>query len=283
VAARILDGKTLAATLRESLSARAAALVEATGRAPRLAVVAFEGVEASRVYADSLVRAAQRVGIDPLVDSLSNRTTFEDVKTRIAARNDDPDVAGIVVAEPVPDSLAKLDVTTLIDPAKDVDGQTAVNAGRLARGEPALVPATALAVMHMLEAYEIPVAGRRAVVVGRSSVIGRPVAALLLARDATVVICHRRTLDLGAETRRAEILVVAAGAPGLIRMDMVDPDAVVIDCGINAGPDGVVGDVAPEVRGVVAAITPVPGGVGRVTSMMLASQTLDVAERMAKS
>jgi methylenetetrahydrofolate dehydrogenase (NADP+)/methenyltetrahydrofolate cyclohydrolase len=283
VAARILDGKALAATLRESLSARAAALVEATGRAPRLAVVAFEGVEASRVYADSLVRAAQRVGIDPLVDSLSNRTTFEDVKTRIAARNDDPDVAGIVVAEPVPDSLANVDVTTLIDPAKDVDGQTAVNAGRLARGEPALVPATALAVMHMLEAYEIPVAGRRAVVVGRSSVIGRPVAALLLARDATVVICHRRTLDLGAETRRAEILVVAAGAPGLIRMDMVDPDAVVIDCGINAGPDGVVGDVAPEVRGVVAAITPVPGGVGRVTSMMLASQTLDVAERMAKS
>jgi methylenetetrahydrofolate dehydrogenase (NADP+)/methenyltetrahydrofolate cyclohydrolase len=281
VAARILDGKALAATLREALSTRTAALVQATGRAPRLAVLAFDGVDASRVYAASIARAAQRVGIDPLVDSLSTHPAAEEVRIRIATLNEDPDVAGIVIAEPVPDSLAELDVIGLIDPAKDVDGQTAANAGRLARGEPALSPATALAVMRILRAYEIPVSGRRAVIVGRSSVIGRPVAALLLAADATVVICHRRTPDLGAETRRAEILVVAAGAPGLIGVDMVDLDAVVIDCGINSGPDGVVGDVAREVRYVVAAITPVPGGVGPVTSMMLASQTLDVAERMA--
>jgi len=135
--------------------------------------------------------------------------------------------------------------------------------------------------MEILRAFEVPVAGRRAVVIGRSSIIGRPAAALLLAADATVVICHRQTPDLAAETRRAEILVVAAGSPGLVTADMVDPRATVIDCGITPGPDGVVGDVAPGVEEVVAAITPVPGGVGPVTSMMLARQTLDVAERMS--
>jgi methylenetetrahydrofolate dehydrogenase (NADP+)/methenyltetrahydrofolate cyclohydrolase len=281
VSARILDGKALAAQLQTQLSARSAALVGATGHAARLAVLTFDEIEASTVYAASVVRAAGRVGIEASVETPAAGATAADVATRIAALNADPRVAGIVVAEPLPQTLADFDATALIDPGKDVDGQTPVNAGRLARGEPALVPATALAVMEILRAFEVPVAGRRAVVIGRSSIIGRPAAALLLAADATVVICHRQTPDLAAETRRAEILVVAAGSPGLVTADMVDPRATVIDCGITPGPDGVVGDVAPGVEEVVAAITPVPGGVGPVTSMMLARQTLDVAERMS--
>ena len=148
----------------------------------------------------------------------------------------------------------------LIDPAKDVDGATPLNAGRIARGERTFVPATALAVMAILRSYGIPIAGKRAVVVGRSAVVGRPAAALLLAADATVQICHRRTRNLARETRRAEILVVAAGVPHLIRPEMVNRSAVVIDCGINTTPDGIVGDVDyAAVRPVVGAITPVPG------------------------
>jgi methylenetetrahydrofolate dehydrogenase (NADP+)/methenyltetrahydrofolate cyclohydrolase len=168
----------------------------------------------------------------------------------------------------------------LIDPAKDVDGATPLNAGRIARGERTFVPATALAVMAILRSYGIPIAGKRAVVVGRSAVVGRPAAALLLAADATVQICHRRTRNLARETRRAEILVVAAGTPHLIRPEMVNRSAVVIDCGINTTPDGIVGDVDyAAVRPVVGAITPVPGGVGPVTTMMLLDQTVQAAER----
>jgi methylenetetrahydrofolate dehydrogenase (NADP+)/methenyltetrahydrofolate cyclohydrolase len=171
-------------------------------------------------------------------------------------------------------------VVALIDPIKDVDGATPLNAGRIARGERTFVPATALAVMAILRTYEVPIAGRRAVVIGRSAVVGRPAANLLLAADATVVICHRRTRNLARETRRAEILVVAAGVPGLLRSDMVNRSAVVIDCGINTTPNGIVGDVDfAAVRPVVAAITPVPGGVGPVTTMMLLEQTVEAAER----
>ena len=142
------------------------------------------------------------------------------------------------------------------------------------------MPATALAVMAILRSYQVPIAGRRAVVIGRSAVVGRPAAALLLAADATVVICHRRTRNLARETRRAEILVVAAGVPGLVRADMVNRSAVVIDCGINTTPKGIVGDVDfAAVRPVVTAITPVPGGVGPVTTMMLLEQTVEAAER----
>jgi methylenetetrahydrofolate dehydrogenase (NADP+)/methenyltetrahydrofolate cyclohydrolase len=174
-------------------------------------------------------------------------------------------------------------VAERIAPGKDVDGANPVNAGRLARGEPGMVPATALAVMTILRRHGVEVAGQRAVVVGRSSVIGRPVSLLLIGANATVTICHTRTSDLAAETRRAEILVVAAGRPGLIGPEMVSPGCVVIDCGINSTPSGLMGDVEFEaIREVAAAITPVPGGVGPVTSMMLATQTIDAAERAAR-
>ncbi len=277
--ARILDGRAVASRLWRELSERTAAITARAGAAPRLAIVRFDDDGASSLYAGSVARSARGVGIEVVEVMPPSGVALSDLAARIGALNRDPSIAGIVVALPVPPHLAPGAVVALLDPAKDVDGATPINAGRLARGEPAMVPATALAVMALLQAYEVPIAGRRAVVIGRSPVVGGPVAALLLAADATVVICHRRTRNLARETRRAEILVVGAGAPRLVRPEMVNRSAVVIDCGINATPEGLVGDVDFEVvRPVVSAITPVPGGVGPVTAMMLLLQTIDVAE-----
>ena len=187
------------------------------------------------------------------------------------------------MAQPLGDPEHGRQLVERIDPAKDVDGATPANAGWLARGEPAFVPATALAVIALLGAYDIPIAGQRAVIIGRSAVVGRPVASLLLARDATVVICHRSTHNLARETRRAELLIAAAGSPGLVRSEMVNRSAVVVDCGINATPSGIVGDVDfANVSPVVEAISPVPGGIGPVTPMMVLRQTIESAERDAR-
>jgi methylenetetrahydrofolate dehydrogenase (NADP+)/methenyltetrahydrofolate cyclohydrolase len=281
--ARILDGRAVASRLWRDLSDRVALLSESSGRAPRLAILRFAAAGPAAVYADSLARAARGSGIDPVIVSPPEGVAMSDLAARIGALNRDPAVAGIVVAQPIPDHLPLHEVAALIDPAKDVDGATPVNAGRVARGDPsAFVPATAAAVMSILAAYEIPVAGRRAVVIGRSAVVGRPVASLLSAADATVVVCHRQTRNLARETRRAEILVAAAGQAGLVRSEMVNRSAVIIDCGINVTPNGLVGDVDFEaVRPVVRAITPVPGGVGPVTTMVLLEQTVTAAERLA--
>lgn len=281
--ARILDGKELAARSSEELARRSSAIVARTGAAPQVSIVCFDASGPSAVYAASVQRAARKVGIEPIRVTPPPDAKQTDLSELIDRLNHDQRVAGIVVVEPLPDQLEVGEVVARIDPRKDVDGANPVNAGRLARGEPAMAPATALAVMAILRHYDIPIAGRLAVVVGRSAVIGRPVAALLTSADATVVLCHSRTRDLGAETRRAEILVVAAGSPRLIGPGMVNASCAVIDCGINTTPSGVVGDVDFDtLRPVVAAITTVPGGVGPVTAMMVASQTLDSAERMAE-
>jgi methylenetetrahydrofolate dehydrogenase (NADP+)/methenyltetrahydrofolate cyclohydrolase len=280
--ARVLDGRAVASRLWRDLSDRVADLRERTATIPRLAIVRFDERGASAIYAASLSRAAHSVGVEAFEVAPPVGIAISDLAARIGALNRDPAVAGIVVAQPVPPHLGAGAVMALIDPAKDVDGATPLNAGRVARGERTFVPDTALAVMAILRSYEIPIAGRRAVVIGRSAVVGRPVASLLLAADATVVICHRRTRNLARETRRAEILVVAAGAPGLVRADMVNRSAVIVDCGINTTPEGIVGDVDfNAVRPVVTAITPVPGGVGPVTTMMLLEQTVEAAERLA--
>jgi len=280
VSARLLDGRTVASRLWRDLSDRIADLHERTGATPRLAIVRLDARGPSAVYAASVWRAARSVGVDAFEIAPPEGVVLSDLAARIGALNRDPSIAGIVVAQPIPSHLDANAVVALIDPDKDVDGATPLNAGRIARGERTFVPATALAVMAILRTYEIPIAGRRAVVIGRSAVVGRPAAALLLAADATVVVCHRRTRNLARETRRAEILVVAAGTPGLLRADMVNRSAVVIDCGINVTPEGIKGDVDfAAVRPVVTAITPVPGGVGPVTTMMLLQQTVDAAER----
>ena len=280
--ARLLDGKALAAELSAELAARTSAIIGPAGAAPRLAIIRFGEAGPSGVYVRSLARAAEGVGVDPIVVTLAPDAASEAVQAHIDELNRDASVAGIVLTEPLPSGLSKTQTAADIDPAKDVDGASPVNAGWLARGEPHMLPATALAVMTILRRNEIPIAGRRAVVVGRSGVIGRPAALLLLAADATVILCHTRTADLPAETRRAEILVVGAGQPGLIRGDMVSAGCVVIDCGINSIPAGIAGDVDFEaVRQVAGAITPVPGGVGPVTSMMVIAQTVEAAERVA--
>jgi methylenetetrahydrofolate dehydrogenase (NADP+) / methenyltetrahydrofolate cyclohydrolase len=280
VSAKILDGRVVASRLWRELSARVESLAEAGAAQPRLAVVRLDERGPSAVYAASLARAARSVGIEPIEVLPPEGVQLSDLAARIGALNRDPEIAGIVVAQPMPAHLDAAAVLELIDPAKDVDGATPLNAGRLARGDRAFVPATALAVMAILQTYQIPIAGKRAVVVGRSAVVGRPVASLLLEADATVEVTHRRTRNLARETRRAEILVVAAGQPGLIRSEMVNRSAVVIDCGINTTPDGLVGDVDfAALRPVVSAITPVPGGVGPVTTMMLLQQTVEAAER----
>lgn len=279
--ARLLDGRELASHLRRELTHRVERLVaeeRAGGDPPVLAILRDGNSEAATLYAASLERAARSVGVatDLIVDEAGR------LGDGIERLNRDPRVAGIVVAQPFADPREGRRLVEHIDPAKDVDGATPTNAGRLARGEPAFVPATALAVIALLEGYDVPVAGRRTVVVGRSAVVGRPVASLLLARDATVVICHRATRNLARETRRAELLVVAAGVPRLIGPEMVNRSAVVVDCGINAADGGIVGDVDfTAVAPVVSAISPVPGGVGPVTPMMVLRQTIEAAERAA--
>jgi methylenetetrahydrofolate dehydrogenase (NADP+)/methenyltetrahydrofolate cyclohydrolase len=279
VTARLLDGRAVAADLRAQARERAAALTTVTGRPPRLAIVRFAPEGPSAIYAESVSRAASRAGIEPVLVEPDPAADTAVVAALIRGLGADPLVAGIVVAQPVPEHLDTASVMAAIDPGKDVDGATPENAGHLARNEPALLPATARAVMTLLRAADIAVAGRRVVVIGRSSVIGRPVALLLIAADATVTVCHRATADLAAEARRAEVLVVAAGSPGLVTRDMVAPGTVVIDCGINQTPDGICGDVAPDVSEVAGALSPVPGGVGPVTAMMVVEQTLEAAER----
>jgi methylenetetrahydrofolate dehydrogenase (NADP+)/methenyltetrahydrofolate cyclohydrolase len=281
VTARLLDGKDVASHLRRELQHRVEQLTEGDPDAvPRLAILRSGTSEAAALYAASLERAARSVGVEPLQISGEPEPLID----TIAQLNDDPRVAGIVVAQPLDDPKGGRRLVERIDPAKDVDGATPTNAGWLARGEPAFVPATALAVIAILEAYDVPVAGQRAVIIGRSAVVGRPVASLLLARDATVVICHRTTRNLARETRRAEILVAAAGVPNLVQPEMVNRSAVIVDCGINAVPTGIVGDVAfATVAPVVRAISPVPGGIGPVTPMMVLMQTVDAAERAIAS
>lgn len=280
--ARLLDGRAVASHVWRELTRRVEALTAAQEVVPRVAVVRFDPRGPSAVYAASLERGARSIGIEPLLVTPPEGVALADLAARIGALNRDPAVAGIVISQPVPGHLDPGAVAALIDPAKDVDGATPVSAGRLARGEPAFVPATALAAMELLAAHRIAIAGQRAVIIGRSAVVGRPVAALLLAADATIVVCHRQTRNLARETRRAEILVVAAGSPHLVRADMVNRSCVVVDCGINATPEGLVGDVDfAAVRPVVRAITPVPGGVGPVTTMMVLSQTVQAAEASA--
>ena len=273
---RRLDGREVASHLRRDLEHRVQQLAASgEGSPPRLAIVQDGMSQGAGLYAASLERAARSVGVSTQL--IVGAGPHDGA---IAELNRDPGITGIVLAQPFADVGEGRRLVELIDPAKDVDGATPTNAGRLARGEPAFVPATALAVIAILEAYDIKVAGRRAVIVGRSAVVGRPVASLLLARDATVVICHRQTLHLARETRRAELLVAAAGVPGLIRPEMVNASAVVIDCGINATDAGIVGDVEfAAIAPFVSAITPVPGGIGPVTPMMVLRQTVESAER----
>jgi methylenetetrahydrofolate dehydrogenase (NADP+) / methenyltetrahydrofolate cyclohydrolase len=273
--ARIIDGKAIAAAMRAKLAERVAALPFSAG----LAVVLVGDDPASAVYVRSKDRAAQAAGIAVRTIRLPADTAEEELLTRIARLNADPAVDGILVQLPLPGHIATQAVIEAIDPDKDVDGFHPLNVGRLASGHPGLVPCTPLGVMRLLAAAGVALDGARVLVLGRSTIVGRPMAALLLAANTTLTIAHSRTRDLIAECRRAEVLVAATGRAEMVRGDWIAPGAVVIDVGVNRLADGrLVGDVAfAEALQVAGAITPVPGGVGPMTIACLLENTVSAA------
>ena len=271
--ARILDGKAAAATLQATVARRVAAL----GFAPGLAVVLVGDDPASAVYVRNKDRAAQAAGIAVQTVRLPADTSQAVLMDVVRRLNDDPAVDGILVQMPLPPGLDARAVTAAVDPAKDVDGFHPMNVARLAEGSPGLVPCTPRGCMILLA--DTPLRGAHAVVLGRSGIVGRPMAALLLAADATVTVAHSRTADVAAECRRADVLIAAVGRPGLVRGDWIKPGATVIDVGINRGADGkLCGDVAyAEAVTTAGAITPVPGGVGPMTIACLLDNTVQAA------
>ena len=235
---------------------------------------------ASQVYVRNKENACLRAGIRSTILRLPESCTQEELESAVVALNADQSVHGILVQLPLPKGLDEARVLALIDPEKDVDGFHAMNAGKLMSGQPGFVPCTPLGVMKLLEAYNIPTRGRHAVVIGRSNIVGKPMAMLLLAADATVTVCHSKTENLADITRQADILVAAVGKANFVTGDMIKLGATVIDVGINRVDGTLVGDVnAEEAAQKAAYLTPVPGGVGQMTIAMLLSNTLDAAER----
>ena len=275
--ARIIDGRALAAAMREALSIRIAAL----SFRPGLAVVQVGDDPASAVYVRTKDRAADAAGIAVTTIRLPAEIAEPALLAEVARLNADPAIDGILVQLPLPPGIRTQAVIDLVDPAKDVDGFHPYNIGLLGSGRPALIPCTPLGVMKLLDAAGVSPAGRRALVLGRSAIVGRPLVALLLAADATVTVAHSRTRDLAAECRRAEIVVAAVGRAEMVRGDWVAPGATVIDVGINRRADGrLVGDVAfAECAAVAGAITKVPGGVGPMTIACLLENTVTAALR----
>ncbi len=275
--ARLIDGKSVAAALRAEVAGK----VAAARFTPGLAVVLVGDDPASSVYVRTKDRAAREAGIDARTIRLPADTPQTALLETIAALNADAAIDGILVQLPLPRGIDQRVVIEAIDPAKDVDGFHPINVGYLADGRPALVPCTPLGVMKLLRSAQVPVSGSRAIVLGRSAIVGRPMASLLLAADATVTIAHSRTRDLAEECRRADILIAAVGKPEMVTGDWIQPGATVIDVGINRLPDGrLVGDVAfQSAASVAGAITPVPGGVGPMTVACLLENTLTAALR----
>lgn len=275
----ILDGKALAKATRRELKARVATL-RAAGITPALHVILVGDDPASRVYVRNKERACERVGIRSTIDRLPASTPEDALLARMEEVNRDPSVHGLLVQLPLPDGVNEARVTAAVARDKDVDGFHLENVGRLVTGAPGFVPCTPQAVMRLLDAHEVPLEGRRAVVVGRSDIVGKPVASLLLARHATVTLCHSRTRDLADEVARADVLVAAVGRPRMIQGAWIKPGSAVLDVGINRLQDGsLCGDVdfaAAEAR--AGWITPVPGGVGPMTITVLLANTVLAAE-----
>jgi methylenetetrahydrofolate dehydrogenase (NADP+) / methenyltetrahydrofolate cyclohydrolase len=275
MAARVIDGRAVAGAVKERVKVDRAAFEEEFGRAPGLATVLVGEDPASQVYIGMKVRACEEVGIKSIHQQPDAAIRQEDLEALVEELNADEEVDGILVQMPLPDHLDSDRIVALIDPKKDVDGLTPANAGLLAHGTPGLTPCTPAGVMELLEHEGVEVEGAHAVVVGRSKLVGVPVARLLLMANATVTMCHSRTRDIDAVCAGADILVAAVGVPKLLGAAAVKPGAVVIDVGVNRLEDGLVGDVDFDAAAEVAsAITPVPGGVGPMTIAMLLHNTL---------
>ncbi len=278
MAAQILDGRALGTIIKEELKLKAKQRAEALGWPPGLAIVRVGEDPASGVYTKQLLRVAGEIGIEAQLLTLDGDTTTDDLLCEEIQRlNSDHHVQGIIIQMPLPPHLSQQSVANTMLSTKDVDGISPRSAGNLFLGLPSFVPSTCAAVMEVLDRAGIDPAGKRAVIVGHSNVVGKPLSFLLLQRNATVSICGRLTRDLGAMTRQGDILVSAAGQAGLITAEMVKPGAAVIDVGINVKPEGgITGDVDYEaVKEVAGAITPVPGGIGQLTNLMVMKQTIE--------
>jgi methylenetetrahydrofolate dehydrogenase (NADP+) / methenyltetrahydrofolate cyclohydrolase len=278
MAARILDGKSLAAQLRAAVKREVAALSQ-RGIRPGLAVILAGEDAASRVYVRNKVRACEETGVRSQLYELPANVSEEALIDRVLSLNDDEEVHGILVQLPLPKSIDGQKVLGALSPAKDVDAFHALNLGALLEGHPRLLPCTPAGVMRLIESAGVPLGGNHAVVVGRSNIVGKPLALLLLQKDATVTICHSKSRDLESITRSADILIAAVGRPKLIGAPMVKPGACVIDVGVNRLSDGsLCGDVDfGPVSEVAGWITPVPGGVGPMTIAMLLENCLRAA------
>lgn len=280
--ARRLEGGPIAAEIRAAVAEDVATFTAARGRPPALAVVIVGRDAPSTVYLEQILRGCAKVGIDARFVELEGEATETAVVATIRELNVDPRVDGVIVQMPLPRTIRLRSVIDAIDPAKDIDGIHPLNAGLLRLGYDGFLPATAHAAVEILRRSGIEIAGQDAVVVGRSAVVGMPAAFLLVKEDATVTVCHTRTRDLAAKVRQADIVVVAAGHPGLVTGAMLKPGAVVVDVGINIVDGRIVGDVEFESAARVAsAITPVPGGVGPLTNALLLTHLIRAAERQA--
>jgi len=280
--ARILDGRRIARAVRDDLTAMAASDEARYGIPAGLAIVRVGQDPSSQVYTRALLRASERVGVRATMVSLPEEIDAASLRACIEVLNADTSIHGILMQLPLPQHLSQRLVAETIDPRKDVDGISTRSAGDLFLRLPTFVPSTCAAVLEMLDRSEIHLRGERVVVVGASNVVGKPLAFLLLHRDATVTVCHIFTRDLAEQTRQASVVIVAAGKPGLLTATMVRPGATVIDVGINVQPDGsLIGDVdAAGVMAVAGALSPVPGGVGQLTNLMLLKQTLLARQRL---
>ncbi|MFZ5852081.1 MAG: bifunctional methylenetetrahydrofolate dehydrogenase/methenyltetrahydrofolate cyclohydrolase [Actinomycetota bacterium] len=280
MSASILDGKATAARVRADLAARVRRLRE-RGVVPGLGTVLVGDDPGSRSYVAGKHRDCAEVGIASIQVELPADARQEDVEKAVLALNDDPACTGYIVQLPLPGGLDAHRVLELMDPAKDADGLHPVNLGRLVLGVPAPLPCTPRGVVELLRAYDVPLSGAEVVVVGRGVTVGRPLGLLLTRRseNATVTLCHTGTRDLAGHLRRADIVVAAAGSPGLVGPDLVAPGAAVLDVGITRTAAGLVGDVDPAVREVAGWLAPMPGGVGPMTRAMLLGNVVEAAER----
>jgi methylenetetrahydrofolate dehydrogenase (NADP+) / methenyltetrahydrofolate cyclohydrolase len=268
-----MDGKALAERVRKEVAGEVGSL----GRPVGLATVLVGDDPASAVYVRSKQKACREVGIEPFDHNLSSDTGQEDLLALVEQLNEDDAVTGILVQLPLPEQIDEDRIIRSINPIKDVDGFHPFNAGHLFQGSPTFVAATPAGIMEILREYKVDLKGARAVVIGRSNIVGKPMALLLLAEHATVTICHSRTRDLPAVVREADVIVAAVGLPQTVTADMVQAGATVVDVGINRTDDGLVGDVAQDVREKAGLLTPVPGGVGPMTIASLLRNTVRAA------
>ena len=271
-----INGREVAKNWKDEITKRVSELTVQ----PHLAVVLVGDNPASQVYVRNKEKACAQTGIRSTVIRLKEDCTQVELENVVRSLNTDDSVHGILVQLPLPTHISEVDVLALINPEKDVDGFHAMNSGRLMNGQKGFIPCTPLGIMKLLEAYEIPLEGKHAVVVGRSNIVGKPMAMLLLAQNATVTICHSKTRNLAEFTRQADILIAAVGKANFITPEMIKAGAVVIDVGINRVNGQIVGDVDTRVNEIASYITPVPGGVGQMTIAMLLSNTVDAARNL---